>query len=315
MIQSNLPATLHAVQGNTHLLLNNERAVWRVESGSLALFATRIDPQTQIQGDRRYLFTVEAGEIVWGMPPLTDLQHSANHRSVVAIALEETMLEAIAPNSTLNDLIDGWILRWDEWLDQQQGIQHEEAIEEILTPVPAARYLSLLTQQALQSPQQVVQWVKIQQGQVQWMGMKGLTLDSNSPPFPLTPHTRITAELPTEVQFLTLADGLDPDLLMSSLLQFHQFLNQLSGQLEQHQRQAEFDRFLDRERFEPANPVQRHERSGIAAATRPLGTAAGRIAAVGGGWGSCPSPGHSPPSACRLRKPEPAQRSVGGDRP
>jgi NHLM bacteriocin system ABC transporter ATP-binding protein len=117
--------------------------------------------------------------------------------------------------------------------------------------------------------------------------MKGLTLDSNSPPFPLTPHTRITAELPTEVQFLTLADGLDPDLLMSSLLQFHQFLNQLSGQLEQHQRQAEFDRFLDRERLNQqilfnamndlASPLQ-PDRSELRQEGSPLLVAAGAVA-------------------------------------
>ena len=312
MIQTNLLATSHLLKGNTLLPLNDKQAVWRVQSGSLALFATRLDEHTQRHSDRQYLFTVETGEILWGMPPLPlgDTQ-KVTYRSILAIALEETALQAIDPadlppkiadDPTFRSLVERWILHWDAWLHQQtayQELAHQEveAIAEILISEPSARYLSLLKQQSLQAPQQNVQWVKIQQGQVQWMGIGELTLDSTSSPFPLTPHTWITAELPTEVQLLDLADvpedelertdGLEPASLIPSLLQFHQFLNQVGRQLEQHHHEAEFNRFQERERLNQqilfnamndlASPLQ-SERAELRQEGSPLLIAAGAVA-------------------------------------
>ncbi|WP_341530333.1 NHLP bacteriocin export ABC transporter permease/ATPase subunit [Nostoc sp. UHCC 0302] len=68
--------------GNKFLILNNQHACWRVESGVIAVFAIPID--NGIEGSRRYLFSVNPGEALFGI--------SANSHKILAIAMEDTVL-------------------------------------------------------------------------------------------------------------------------------------------------------------------------------------------------------------------------------
>ncbi|MEH2229392.1 MAG: NHLP bacteriocin export ABC transporter permease/ATPase subunit [Nostoc sp.] len=71
---------------NQSLVLDNPLTVWQIESGAIAVFAILIDQG--IEGTRRYLFSVNAGEALFGI--------SANNHKFLAVSIENTVLLQIS---------------------------------------------------------------------------------------------------------------------------------------------------------------------------------------------------------------------------
>ncbi|MEH1869187.1 MAG: NHLP bacteriocin export ABC transporter permease/ATPase subunit [Nostoc sp.] len=71
---------------NQSLVLDNPLTVWQIESGAIAVFAILIEQG--IEGTRRYLFSVNAGEALFGI--------SANNHKFLAVSIEETVLLEIS---------------------------------------------------------------------------------------------------------------------------------------------------------------------------------------------------------------------------
>ena len=90
MLAENNPINLteepYLFRSNEPLILDNPETIWLVKSGSLALFA--INVQNGIpKGRRRYLFSVKAGEAMFGAKPSTN-----EHYQILAVSLETTEL-------------------------------------------------------------------------------------------------------------------------------------------------------------------------------------------------------------------------------
>ncbi|MBE9144284.1 hypothetical protein [Planktothrix mougeotii] len=109
-------ANFNKIQGNQPLLLNNPQIIWIVKSGYLAVFTTLFDENEPL-GSRRYLFSVNAGEVLLGATP-------KDRRGILAIALEEAELISININDFINQiqvgdrsnstLLSNWINHWQE---------------------------------------------------------------------------------------------------------------------------------------------------------------------------------------------------------
>jgi NHLM bacteriocin system ABC transporter ATP-binding protein len=295
-----LPTPPQLIKGNTPLLLQNDQIVWLVQSGSLALFATRIDECHQPQGNRRYLFTVSAGEALFGLP--LEISGTSQSRGVLAVALEETELQPIAiadfltaDSSALSHiyLIETWVQHWNDWLNRQ-------SLKETLKQPPLAgkriqttadRYLSLMKQESVQAQRNSVCWIKIASGIVCWMDIAALALDSASPVFPLTVDTWLTADSPAELELVPLADMIATEGWLAGLSQFHRYLSYTLDTLEQAAIETEFSRFQERERLnqqvatsaltelmsplEPAQAIFFEEGSPLLVATGAVGRALG----------------------------------------
>ncbi|MEH2158483.1 NHLP bacteriocin export ABC transporter permease/ATPase subunit [Nostoc sp.] len=67
---------------NQSLVLDNPLTVWQIESGAIAVFAILIDEG--IEGIRRYLFSANAGEALFGI--------SADNHKLLAVSIEDTVL-------------------------------------------------------------------------------------------------------------------------------------------------------------------------------------------------------------------------------
>ncbi|MEH1944902.1 MAG: NHLP bacteriocin export ABC transporter permease/ATPase subunit [Nostoc sp.] len=67
---------------NQSLVLDNPQLVWQIQSGAIALFAIPIEQG--IEGVRRYLFSVNPGEVLFGI--------SGNNHKFLAISVEDTAL-------------------------------------------------------------------------------------------------------------------------------------------------------------------------------------------------------------------------------
>ncbi|MEH2078539.1 MAG: hypothetical protein V7K89_00540 [Nostoc sp.] len=68
--------------GNQSLVLDNPQIVWQIKSGAIALFAVPLEQG--IEGVRRYLFSADVGEALFGI--------SAENYKILAISIEDTEL-------------------------------------------------------------------------------------------------------------------------------------------------------------------------------------------------------------------------------
>jgi hypothetical protein len=81
-------STPKIVKGNIPYVLNDPDRVWEIRTGTLAIFFRKIQ-ESETEVVRRYLFTVESGEILFGID-------SALGWELIAVALSETELFDVA---------------------------------------------------------------------------------------------------------------------------------------------------------------------------------------------------------------------------
>ena len=96
------------IKGNQPLLLDEPQKVWLIESGSIALFAVKIKDGVP-DGSRRYLFSLEAEEALFGM--------AANPESynLLAVSLETAIVRQ---------------LRWGAGEQREQGSRGDKGDKE-----------------------------------------------------------------------------------------------------------------------------------------------------------------------------------------
>ena len=80
------------IKGNQPLLLNDPQKVWLIESGSIALFAVKIKDGIP-DGSRRYLFSLETGEALFGMA--ANLELEGHPYSLLATSVETAIVRQL----------------------------------------------------------------------------------------------------------------------------------------------------------------------------------------------------------------------------
>ncbi len=234
------------LQANEPVLLDNSETVWIVQSGTLAMFATRFKNSLPKE-HRRYLFHINASE---ALLPQVITQSQWNF---IAIAIEPTQLCQMsmvdlvkgigAADSQAIELLEGWVNHLGQSLSAQQTV--------LTTPLNLVQTLgrdfSLSPGETLQWRQQTLLWVKLQQGNTHWMGIGELTLNSNSPAFPLTNGMWLEAENAVIGQMLSTADVENFDELLAGLASLHTYFFHYFSLLAN--KEAEFRQFQEREQF------------------------------------------------------------------
>ncbi|MFN6487490.1 MULTISPECIES: NHLP bacteriocin export ABC transporter permease/ATPase subunit [unclassified Nostoc] len=238
---TDLQGQVCSLKGNEPIQLDDPQIVWVIQSGSVALFAVT-------EGTRRYLFSCDSKEALFG----TLLSSDNQHHQLLAVPIAETELlrvdqecfrQLVADgDATVVALVEGWLKHIDP------------ALFEIATPaiqvqaVGQARF-SLNDRQTFQPEAGAIAWVQIQQGNVSWMGLEELTLDPKTGIFPLSDRIWLQAIESVQLSTETTIAIRDADVLLTGLSLLHiQFLNYISL-LEQQEAQAELQRLQDRERL------------------------------------------------------------------
>ncbi|MFB2920437.1 MULTISPECIES: NHLP bacteriocin export ABC transporter permease/ATPase subunit [Aerosakkonema] len=163
MLKPNLAKALHKLKGNQSFLLDAPEKVWVVQSGTLALFATKIEAK-EPTGDRRYLFSVSAGEALFGVASLRREREEGEAESegrrggfpvknwedgILAVTIEESELleldiadvaaEVAALDLEIISLLEGWIDRLSKLIaafaisSGESKLQVDEAGKNILS--------------------------------------------------------------------------------------------------------------------------------------------------------------------------------------
>jgi len=241
------------LKGNQPLLLQDNQSVWYVCSGSLALFATRVNGAGEATGRRRYLFTVRSGEWLVGMGLFSET--ASEPYGIIAVAYEELELEPmpiadfmaaiVADNGNAVTGLEIWIQHLSDWLSQQRLALSIEARDPVL--VKQSRYLSLLNKQTLYPQRDRVSWVNVQQGMTQWLGLESLKIGSTSPIFPVTTDLWLQAEGATELEIVPLNEVQDGAGLSEGVRLLHSHLFYYLNLLENQTTDVEFHRFQERQ--------------------------------------------------------------------
>ncbi len=236
----------YRVNGNEPILLDDPQTVWVIQSGSVALFAVTIKDGV-IEGTRRYLFGSDSQEALFGTTP------GENFASLLmAVPIGETELLKM-DRECFGQLVtegDARIVAWIEgWLQQiDASISHIAPPADVVRAIPPARF-SLLDGQTLQPEPGAIAWVQMQQGNVRWMGLEKLTLDSTGGIFPLSEGMWLQAFQEVQLATDTTSAIPDPNTLLEGLSQLHTLILQYIQLLEQQEAQEEMQRLSDRERL------------------------------------------------------------------
>jgi NHLM bacteriocin system ABC transporter ATP-binding protein len=236
------------LQPNEPVLLNDSETLWIVQSGTLAVFATRVKNSLPKE-HRRYLFHANAGEVL--LPEVI----AQSQWNFVAIAIEPTQLCQMsmvdlvkgitAADSQSIELLEGWVNHLGQSLSAQQTV--------LTTPLNLVQTLgrdfSLSPDETLQWTQQTLVWVKLQQGNTHWMGVEELTLNSASPAFPLTSDMWLEAEDAVIGQILPTADLENSEELLAGLASLQTYFFHYFSLLANKETEAEFRQFQEREQF------------------------------------------------------------------
>ncbi|MEO0348560.1 MAG: NHLP bacteriocin export ABC transporter permease/ATPase subunit [Cyanobacteria bacterium P01_A01_bin.15] len=180
----------HSIESNGVFLLSSSR-LWRVASGRLGIFAVGWQNGEPV-GERRYLWTVEAGDLMIGTAA-----RSCN-LALVAVAFELSQVEPVAQGETVDLPLLRQIERWVNPLTQVKGFPGEsiadasDAVGKIVLQ-PAETY----------SPKAPMVWVKPVTNQVCWLDVEQFSLQPSSL-FPISRTTWLRAHgEPVDLQILS----------------------------------------------------------------------------------------------------------------
>ncbi|RCJ26666.1 NHLP family bacteriocin export ABC transporter permease/ATPase subunit [Nostoc sp. ATCC 43529] len=232
----------YIINGNEPILLNDPSRVWVVQSGSMVLFAVKVENGV-IEGTRRYLCSINQNEALFG---------TANQRDqILAVPIGEAKLLHLH-RECFQELVvnaDARLFTWLEtWLLHLGGIFSQVTMPKIQVKASEEARFSLNNGQTFQPEAGVTCWVKLQQGTVRFLGFEEVTCTTSTATFPLTEKMWLSAV--EGVQLTTNATGeFQPDILLAGLSQLHTQLLQCINIIDEQEAQAEIIRLGDRQRL------------------------------------------------------------------
>lgn len=250
-----LQGQLYIVKGNEPILLDDQKTVWVIESGSMALFAVTVKDGV-IEGTRRYLCSISQGEALFGTAAdqTCDIAslHKNQQRQILAVPLGETELVHVH-QKCFRELVanaDARVIAWIEtWLLQLGSVFSQVTTPAIQVKARGQARFSLIEGQTFQPEAGVTCWVQLTQGTVRFLGFEELTLTTATGNFPLNDRMWLEAVEGVQLTTETTSAFPNPDTLLFGLSQLHTQLLQCAYLLDEQEAQAELTRLRDRQRL------------------------------------------------------------------
>lgn len=242
-----------SINGSESVSLNDSDTVWIIESGCVAVFATTV--HDRIESTRRYLFSVNKGEALFGCShvPIGFLTGSAqSSRQLVAVPIGEATLlkvdrdciEAFAATADVRWI--NWIETWLQQMDLVLAYLPKPATQ---PKVEAQTHFSLIEGQTFQPESDQIVWVQIQQGSVFWLGFQEFILTPSTDILPLTHSLWLTADSSAQLITQPTSALQQSRILLQGISQFHCYLLQCTYLLEQKEEQEEERRLIEQVRL------------------------------------------------------------------
>lgn len=222
--QTNLPGQIYQVKANTPILLNDPQSFWLVQSGSVAIFAVKVD-QGVVKGTRRYLYSCDSQEAMFG-----SVAHSGNSGGIsyqlLAIPIGKTELRKIneADFQELFAHSKFQVLDWIEiWLKKLDQALIQVTSPKIKVKANILGRFSLMNGQTFKTNARSLVWLKLQSGYLRWRGFPEILLTSATAIVPLNNNTWLEADGVAQLELKSSETISNLDDLILGISQLHQY--------------------------------------------------------------------------------------------
>jgi NHLM bacteriocin system ABC transporter ATP-binding protein len=236
----------YLLAGNESVLLNDPQTVWLVKSGSMAIFTTGLKDGVP-EGSRRYLFTVGDRQAMFSTPVT-----KKERKHLIAVSMEETELVGIPAEDFSRWLSVGdgeALVLVDAWIDRLGLVFAEVNPPKLPVKPENSNYCFLGEEDIFQSQQTKVVWVRLQQGEVKWLGFEEFILNSASEVLPLAADMWLQATEMVEMFVMNTDDLRDPDSILCGLTQLQNHCLDGIKLLDAIEHTEELRRFQQRQRL------------------------------------------------------------------
>ena len=184
-----IPTPLHSLRSNEPLFLDDPSTGWRVETGTLALFAVSMQALTS---RRRYLFSLKAGAMLL---PAT-LSGQEPPCQLLAMPLEPVSLRPVPLATLVDQLADldtapPTLAALENWVHRLGATLSDTVSARLATPIEASGLLA--PGEVYQPPQGQITWLRLLAGEGQLLGQAHLPLTAAMGPVPLSSHLWLQA--------------------------------------------------------------------------------------------------------------------------
>ena len=219
----NLPGKIYRVKANAPILLNDPQSFWVVESGSIAIFAVKVE-RGIIKGDRHYLYTCNPGEALFGSVAQSANGSEVTHQ-LLAIPIGKTELRKINAAdfqelfADYQDLVLNWIKIWLGKLDEALDRANSPKIQ-IKANILGQFYLN--NAQTFQANRDLV-WLQVRSGYLRWRGFEEILLTSATAIVPLHSSAWLQADGVAQLELKSSETISNLDDLILGISQLHQY--------------------------------------------------------------------------------------------
>jgi NHLM bacteriocin system ABC transporter ATP-binding protein len=185
-------AVLEQASGNKPMLLDDPESVWYVESGRVEIFTVSVRGGVPV-GARSHFITVDVGQFMFGMN-LAEYGMGSGFLAVGRLGtslrrLKVSRLHQLAADPTLGEeiarLVDLWVTNLSRSLTRE--IIPGPIVDVNLTE---GEEVTLTNQQKARSAKSVM-WLDVRKGDLLFIDLEPITVDSRRALFPITPDTWI----------------------------------------------------------------------------------------------------------------------------
>lgn len=239
----------HRLKSNDRLLLDDPETIWLVQSGSLALFAINVQHGIP-RGQRRYLFSVKAGEALFTAPFLSTEQPDDQQCQILAVALEGTALSQLSQTAYCDWIVEDpqvAVEQMEVWIHRLSSAL--AGIASPTSPTPIETYGLLDQGEVFQPAQGTIVWVQILQGQANLLAMTGLELTTATGRIPLSTHLWLQALNIVELEICPKVEITNANTFLQGLNTLQSILLLGLQQLQLQELQQEYGRFQKREQL------------------------------------------------------------------
>src|SRR6476659_5265881 len=193
------PSSPAIIRGNVTLRLSDENVAWKLESGTVAVFAVRTQGDTPT-GPRRYLFSCSRGDFLFGARP-----HSATDGlCFLVVGLEDSEVTPTPLDSLLH--VNGsatrpGLMHLDAWTRRICSVVAQGKVHDYADRAHTQAPIALAAQQGIKPPADTVLWAKVVSGKLSFADDEENLITSDVGWVPLSDDVRLVAGSDSEVQF------------------------------------------------------------------------------------------------------------------
>jgi ATP-binding cassette subfamily C protein len=210
------------LEGARTLVLDQPGVVWRVLGGQATVYVARLQAGVP-SGARRYVLTARTGDLILaarGGSGAEDYGFIVGTTSDARLECLPQLAWSLEFKAEVNGA-EQPLARWIDELTRMVALQHPA--ERASNPSDAEE-LTLTAGQVFRAPRRALSWMRLQQGQMDFLGQPELRVSADNGVFPLGSEAWLRAEGDAQLALNGAIDNGDTQAVERGLMRFHELV-------------------------------------------------------------------------------------------